>query len=79
MEEHQVESHFIVYLLHIKDILLSVPAYLFCFYLGLKKYTHYVIEVSASTLKGEGVRSKPVSILTEDDGKTAIHTDRLWL
>ncbi|CAH7332029.1 Ptprq [Phodopus roborovskii] len=34
---------------------------------GLKKYTHYVIEVSASTLKGEGVRSMPVSILTEED------------
>ncbi|KAM8980513.1 phosphatidylinositol phosphatase PTPRQ isoform 3-T4 [Sarcophilus harrisii] len=34
---------------------------------GLKKYTHYTIEVSASTLKGEGVRSMPVTILTEED------------
>ncbi|XP_055482184.1 phosphatidylinositol phosphatase PTPRQ isoform X1 [Psammomys obesus] len=34
---------------------------------GLKKYTHYVIEVSASTLKGEGVRSMPITILTEED------------
>ncbi|KAM6215356.1 phosphatidylinositol phosphatase PTPRQ [Rhynchocyon petersi] len=34
---------------------------------GLKKYTQYVIEVSASTLKGEGVRSAPISILTEED------------
>ncbi|XP_035874530.1 phosphatidylinositol phosphatase PTPRQ [Phyllostomus discolor] len=34
---------------------------------GLKKYTQYVIEVSASTLKGEGVRSAPVSVLTEED------------
>ncbi|MEJ1277193.1 protein tyrosine phosphatase receptor type Q [Cricetulus griseus] len=34
---------------------------------GLKKYTHYVIEVSASTLKGEGIRSLPISILTEED------------
>ncbi|KAM7116522.1 phosphatidylinositol phosphatase PTPRQ [Molossus nigricans] len=34
---------------------------------GLKKYTHYMIEVSASTLKGEGVRSAPVSVLTEED------------
>ncbi|EDM16767.1 rCG49085 [Rattus norvegicus] len=34
---------------------------------GLKKYTHYVIEVSASTLKGEGIRSRPISILTEED------------
>ncbi|KAG8513989.1 Phosphatidylinositol phosphatase PTPRQ, partial [Galemys pyrenaicus] len=34
---------------------------------GLKKYTHYMIEVSASTGKGEGVRSVPLSILTEED------------
>uniref|UniRef100_G3R780 Protein tyrosine phosphatase receptor type Q n=1 Tax=Gorilla gorilla gorilla TaxID=9595 RepID=G3R780_GORGO len=34
---------------------------------GLKKYTQYIIEVSASTLKGEGVRSAPISILTEED------------
>nr|XP_023423411.1 LOW QUALITY PROTEIN: phosphatidylinositol phosphatase PTPRQ [Cavia porcellus] len=34
---------------------------------GLKKYTQYMIEVSASTQKGEGVRSAPLSILTEED------------
>ncbi|KAM9072644.1 phosphatidylinositol phosphatase PTPRQ isoform 7-T8 [Megaptera novaeangliae] len=34
---------------------------------GLKKYTQYIIEVSASTLKGEGVRSAPTSVLTEED------------
>uniref|UniRef100_A0A2K6TR06 Phosphatidylinositol phosphatase PTPRQ n=1 Tax=Saimiri boliviensis boliviensis TaxID=39432 RepID=A0A2K6TR06_SAIBB len=34
---------------------------------GLKKYSRYTIEVSASTLKGEGVRSAPISILTEED------------
>ncbi|XP_047723295.1 phosphatidylinositol phosphatase PTPRQ [Prionailurus viverrinus] len=34
---------------------------------GLKKYTQYKIEVSASTLRGEGVRSAPISILTEED------------
>ncbi|KAM6153634.1 phosphatidylinositol phosphatase PTPRQ [Erethizon dorsatum] len=34
---------------------------------GLKKYTQYMIEVSASTHKGEGVRSAPISILTEED------------
>ncbi|XP_024592953.1 phosphatidylinositol phosphatase PTPRQ isoform X2 [Neophocaena asiaeorientalis asiaeorientalis] len=34
---------------------------------GLKKYTQYIIEVSASTLKGEGVRSAPISVLTEED------------
>ncbi|XP_075407342.1 phosphatidylinositol phosphatase PTPRQ isoform X1 [Tenrec ecaudatus] len=34
---------------------------------GLRKYTLYMLEVSASTLKGEGVRSAPISILTEED------------
>ncbi|XP_055442909.1 phosphatidylinositol phosphatase PTPRQ isoform X2 [Bubalus kerabau] len=34
---------------------------------GLKKYTQYTIEVSASTLKGEGIRSAPVNVLTEED------------
>uniref|UniRef100_A0A8C2YRG2 Phosphatidylinositol phosphatase PTPRQ n=2 Tax=Chinchilla lanigera TaxID=34839 RepID=A0A8C2YRG2_CHILA len=34
---------------------------------GLKKFTQYIIEVSASTHKGEGVRSAPVSVLTEED------------
>ncbi|KAM7244731.1 hypothetical protein CapIbe_005339 [Capra ibex] len=34
---------------------------------GLKKYTHYTIEVSASTLKGEGIRSAPINVLTEED------------
>ncbi|XP_070110742.1 phosphatidylinositol phosphatase PTPRQ isoform X2 [Equus caballus] len=34
---------------------------------GLKKYTQYMIEVSASTLKGEGVRSAPIHVLTEED------------
>ncbi|XP_055973610.1 phosphatidylinositol phosphatase PTPRQ [Sorex fumeus] len=33
----------------------------------LKKYTHYLIEVSASTLQGEGIRSAPLSVLTEED------------
>ncbi|XP_023376916.1 phosphatidylinositol phosphatase PTPRQ isoform X1 [Pteropus vampyrus] len=34
---------------------------------GLNKYTQYMIEVSASTLKGEGVRSAPINVLTEED------------
>uniref|UniRef100_A0A8P0TSF2 Phosphatidylinositol phosphatase PTPRQ n=2 Tax=Canis lupus familiaris TaxID=9615 RepID=A0A8P0TSF2_CANLF len=34
---------------------------------GLKKYTQYKIEVSASTLSGEGVRSEPLNVLTEED------------
>ncbi|XP_045375380.2 phosphatidylinositol phosphatase PTPRQ isoform X4 [Camelus bactrianus] len=34
---------------------------------GLKKYSQYMIEVSASTVEGEGVRSAPLSVLTEED------------
>ncbi|XP_016054908.1 PREDICTED: phosphatidylinositol phosphatase PTPRQ [Miniopterus natalensis] len=34
---------------------------------GLKKYTPYMVEVSASTLRGEGVRSAPIRVLTEED------------
>ncbi|XP_060047347.1 phosphatidylinositol phosphatase PTPRQ isoform X2 [Erinaceus europaeus] len=34
---------------------------------GLSKYTHYMVEISASTLKGEGVRSAPLDVLTQED------------
>ncbi|XP_038612619.1 phosphatidylinositol phosphatase PTPRQ [Tachyglossus aculeatus] len=34
---------------------------------GLKRYTHYLVRVSASTIKGEGAESAPVTILTEED------------
>ncbi|OXB69015.1 hypothetical protein ASZ78_012843 [Callipepla squamata] len=36
-------------------------------YLDLKKYTEYMIEVSASTIMGEGLRSAPLNILTDED------------
>ncbi|XP_008850349.1 phosphatidylinositol phosphatase PTPRQ [Nannospalax galili] len=42
---------------------------------GLKKYTQYMVEVSASTLKGEGVRSQPISILTEEDAPDSAPQD----
>ncbi|XP_008591881.1 PREDICTED: phosphatidylinositol phosphatase PTPRQ, partial [Galeopterus variegatus] len=46
---------------------------------GLKKYTQYMIDVSASTLKGEGVRSAPISVLTDEDDTTIhIFTIYLW-
>ncbi|XP_074868405.1 phosphatidylinositol phosphatase PTPRQ isoform X2 [Carettochelys insculpta] len=38
---------------------------------GLKKYTKYTIEVSASTNKGEGVHSAPVDILTNEDAPSS--------
>ncbi|KAM9311607.1 phosphatidylinositol phosphatase PTPRQ [Gastrophryne carolinensis] len=34
---------------------------------GLRKYTSYILIVSASTVKGEGVKSEPFSITTEED------------
>ncbi|XP_077328079.1 phosphatidylinositol phosphatase PTPRQ isoform X3 [Lithobates pipiens] len=34
---------------------------------GLRKYTSYILKVSASTVKGEGVHSEPQSITTEED------------
>ncbi|XP_056430425.1 phosphatidylinositol phosphatase PTPRQ isoform X2 [Hyla sarda] len=34
---------------------------------GLRKHTSYILKVSASTVKGEGVHSDPVSITTEED------------
>ncbi|XP_067415993.1 phosphatidylinositol phosphatase PTPRQ isoform X6 [Emydura macquarii macquarii] len=38
---------------------------------GLKKYTKYTVEVSASTSKGEGVCSSPLNILTDEDAPSS--------
>nr|XP_056702969.1 phosphatidylinositol phosphatase PTPRQ [Euleptes europaea] len=38
---------------------------------GLKIYTNYTVEVSASTSKGEGVHSEPLNILTDEDAPTS--------
>ncbi|OXB73911.1 UNVERIFIED_CONTAM: hypothetical protein H355_008106 [Colinus virginianus] len=40
-------------------------------YLDLKKYTEYMIEVSASTIMGEGLRSAPLNILTDEDAPSS--------
>uniref|UniRef100_A0A8C2SRE2 Phosphatidylinositol phosphatase PTPRQ n=1 Tax=Coturnix japonica TaxID=93934 RepID=A0A8C2SRE2_COTJA len=37
----------------------------------LKKYTEYMIEVSASTVLGEGLRSAPLHILTDEDAPSS--------
>uniref|UniRef100_A0A663MMZ5 Phosphatidylinositol phosphatase PTPRQ n=1 Tax=Athene cunicularia TaxID=194338 RepID=A0A663MMZ5_ATHCN len=37
----------------------------------LKKYTEYTVEVSASTTMGEGLRSSPLHILTDEDAPTS--------
>lgn len=36
------------------------------------KYTEYTVEVSASTTMGEGLRSSPLHILTDEDGKSEV-------
>ena len=36
---------------------------------GLNEYTNYSIEVFASTVKGEGNVSKPIVVITDEDGK----------
>ncbi|XP_063303215.1 phosphatidylinositol phosphatase PTPRQ [Pelobates fuscus] len=38
---------------------------------GLKKYTSYILMVSASTIKGEGVSSAPHIIITEEDAPSS--------
>ncbi|XP_068132972.1 phosphatidylinositol phosphatase PTPRQ isoform X2 [Hyperolius riggenbachi] len=38
---------------------------------GLRKYTTYILIVSASTVKGEGVQSEPENITTEEDAPTS--------
>ncbi|XP_062990783.1 phosphatidylinositol phosphatase PTPRQ [Elgaria multicarinata webbii] len=38
---------------------------------GLKIYTKYIVEVSSSTVKGEGARSAPLNILTDEDAPSS--------
>lgn len=37
---------------------------------GLNKYTPYTVEISANTSKGEGPRSQPIKVWTDEDGKS---------
>ena len=36
---------------------------------GLNKYTPYIVQISANTSKGEGPRSPPITVWTDEDGK----------
>lgn len=36
---------------------------------GLNKYTQYTVQVSANTSTGEGPRSSPISVWTDEDGE----------
>ncbi|KAG8137923.1 hypothetical protein E2320_003863, partial [Naja naja] len=38
---------------------------------GLKKYTKYLVEVSSSTIKGEGPCSAPLDIITDEDAPSS--------
>ncbi|KAM8974303.1 LOW QUALITY PROTEIN: phosphatidylinositol phosphatase PTPRQ [Pelodytes ibericus] len=38
---------------------------------GLKKYTSYILTVSASTIKGEGIPSAPYIIITDEDAPSS--------
>ncbi|XP_013931748.1 PREDICTED: phosphatidylinositol phosphatase PTPRQ [Thamnophis sirtalis] len=38
---------------------------------GLKKYTKYLAEVSSSTVKGQGPRSAPLDIITDEDAPSS--------
>ena len=38
-------------------------------FMGLEKYTNYSIQVSAFTIKGEGTKSEPIVVITDEDGE----------
>ena len=39
-------------------------------FMGLEKYTNYSIQVSAFTVKGEGNKSEPIVVITDEDGES---------
>ena len=39
---------------------------------GLNEFTHYSITVFASTSKGGGIKSTPIVVITDEDGKFVI-------
>ena len=39
-------------------------------FMGLEKYTNYSIQVSAFTVKGEGNKSQPIVVITDEDGES---------
>ena len=52
----------------LRNITILVPTRTFSL-LGLEKYTNYTIQVSAFTIKGEGIKSEPTIAITDEDGK----------
>ena len=45
---------------------------------NLERYTNYSIQVLAYTRKGEGVRSEPIFITTQQDGQSTVSRSALW-
>ena len=39
-------------------------------FMELEKYTNYSIRVSAFTVKGEGNKSEPIEVITDEDGES---------
>ena len=39
-------------------------------FMGLEKYTNYSTQVSAFTVKGEGNKSEPIVVITDEDGES---------
>ena len=39
-------------------------------FMGLEKYTNNSIQVSAFTVKGEGNKSEPIVVITDEDGES---------
>lgn len=52
----------------LKNVTLLVPSRNISF-TRLEKYTNYTIQVLAFTVKGEGEKSKPKVIITDEDSK----------
>ena len=52
----------------LRDVTLLAPTRTVSFS-GLEKYTNYTIQVLAFTVKGEGNKSEPIVVTTDEDGK----------
>lgn len=52
------------------DELVMVTTQLSATVLGLQKFSNYCIEVLAFTQMGNGVRSKPIHVMTLQDGES---------
>lgn len=52
----------------LRNVTLLLPSRAISF-TGLEKYTNYTIQVLAFTVKGEGNKSQPIVVITDEDGK----------